>query len=288
MTTIAALLDEASAALAAAGFDEPRRRARRIVAAALGLSASEVFAFAERESDGAARVAAVLDRVLAHEPLSRILGSREFWGLDLALSADAFDPRPESETVVEAVLRHLPDRTAPYRFLDLGTGSGCLLLALLSECRAARGVGVDVAPGAAAAAAANAAALGLAGRARFVVGDWAAALAAEFDAVVANPPYIASGDIALLPREVAEHDPRRALDGGADGLAAYRAIARDLPRLLAPDGLFACEIGAGQGAAVAAILAGQGIGVVEAAPDLAGIERCLVARKKIGMRRARG
>ncbi|MGH7093408.1 MAG: N5-glutamine methyltransferase family protein, partial [Stellaceae bacterium] len=160
---------------------------------------------------------------------------------------------------------------------DLGTGSGCLLLALLSERPAATGIGVDCTFGAAAAARANAAALGLAARARFVVGDWAAPLAGRFDAVVANPPYIATGMIASLPPEVRDFDPRRALDGGTDGLAAYRTIAAALPRLIAPGGVFAAEIGAGQDAALAAILAAHGLAVDAFADDLAGIRRCVMA-----------
>ncbi len=278
--TIASIIAEAAAMLAASGFDEPRRRARRVVAAALDLSASEVFAHAERTlADGERnRVAALLARIAAHEPLSRALGRREFWGLEFALSADAFDPRPETETVVEAVLARLAERRRDYRILDLGTGSGCLLLALLSELPAATGVGVDLAPGAAKTAAANAATLGLVDRAVIVVGNWAEAIAGRFDAIVANPPYIATAAIAQLPREVREHDPRRALDGGPDGLDPYRAIAADLPRLLAPGGVFAAELGAGQDAAVAEILGRHGLCVEALIGDLAGIPRCIVAR----------
>jgi release factor glutamine methyltransferase len=280
--TIGSTVGDVAAALTAAGFDEPRRRARRLVAAALGVSAAEVFSQLDRMIPAAdsERVAELLTRTLRHEPLSRILGRREFWGLEFHLSADTLDPRPETETVVEAVLARLTERTRPYRFLDLGTGSGCLLLSLLAEFRAASGVGVDRAPGAVLAARANAVRLGLAARAAFVVGDWAAALAGAFDAIVANPPYIATGDIAALPREVRDFDPHRALDGGPDGLDAYRAIAAVLPRLLAPGGVFAAEIGQGQEGAVAALLAGRGLAIDEVVPDLAGIPRCVVARPR--------
>lgn len=280
--TIGSTVGDVAAALTAAGFDEPRRRARRLVAAALGVSAAEVFSQLDRMIPAAdsERVAELLTRTLRHEPLSRILGRREFWGLEFHLSADTLDPRPETETVVEAVLARLTERTRPYRFLDLGTGSGCLLLSLLAEFRAASGVGVDRAPGAVLAARANAVRLGLAARAAFVVGDWAAALAGAFDAIVANPPYIATGDIAALPREVRDFDPHRALDGGPDGFDAYRAIAAVLPRLLAPGGVFAAEIGQGQEGAVAALLAGRGLAIDEVVPDLAGIPRCVVARPR--------
>lgn len=280
-TTIGSALAEATAALAAAGFDEPRRQARRLLAAALGLSAAEAFAHPERALSVADRgqLAQVLRRTIAHEPLSRIVGVREFWGLDFLLSADTLDPRPESETVVAAVLARLPDRGAPYRLLDLGTGSGCLLLALLSERPRACGFGTDIAPGAVRTARHNAELLGLARRARFAVGDWAQAVTGLFDAVVANPPYIPTAAIAGLMPEVRDHDPRRALDGGDDGLTAYRAIAADLPRLLSPGGLFAAEIGSGQGDSVATILGGHGLAIDGFAPDLAGIARCVVARR---------
>lgn len=278
--TIGATIGQVAAALAGAGFDEARRRARRLVAAALDLSPAEMLAHTERviaaEDDD--RLAAMLRRMLAHEPLSRILGHREFWGLDFALSPETLDPRPESETIVEAVLARLPERGPAYRFLDLGTGTGCLLLALLSEYPGAAGVGVDLAPGAVATAAQNAVRLGLGPRAQFVVGDWAAGVEDCFDVVVANPPYITRGELVSLPPEVRDYDPVLALDGGADGLAAYRTIAADLPRRLAHGGFFACEVGAGQDKAVAGIISAAGLVIDDILPDLAGIPRCVVAR----------
>jgi release factor glutamine methyltransferase len=240
-----------------------------------------VFARIDRmitEAEGD-RVAEMLRRALAHEPLSRVVGMREFWGLAFALSPDALDPRPESETVVEAVLARLPQRDRGYRFLDLGAGTGCLLLALLAEYPRASGFGVDRVFGAATTARRNAARLGFAERAHFIVGDWATALAGSFDAIVANPPYIATRDISDLPPEVRDYDPVLALDGGIDGLGAYRAIAADLPRLLAPGGIIACEIGAGQDAGVAGIISGRCLVVEGIVPDLAGIPRCVVARR---------
>jgi release factor glutamine methyltransferase len=177
--------------------------------------------------------------------------------------------------------------------LDLGTGTGCLLLALLAEFPAASGVGIDIAEGAARTAARNAVNLGLADRARFVVGDWATAVSGKFDVVLANPPYIASEALALLPLEVACHDPWRALDGGEDGLRSQRAIAEAAPRLLSTYGMIATEIGAGQGDAVAAIMKGHSLIVDGIEKDLAGIARCVIARpaphgsrrqKKVGMR----
>jgi release factor glutamine methyltransferase len=279
--TIGSAIAEAAAALAGAGFDEPRRRARRMSAAALGLSETEIFAHPERSLSGPEeeRITAMLGRMLAREPLTRIVGRREFWGLELSLSADTLDPRPETETVVEAVLARRPDRSRAYRILDLGTGSGCLLLALLSEFPTATGVGIDLSPGAIATARCNAEVLSLGARARFVVGDWSRALAGHLDVVVANPPYIAAGTISKLPPEVREHDPHLALDGGTDGLAAYRAIAADLPRLLSAGGLFATEIGSDQQEPVSALLRDAGFIVEAVIPDLAGLPRCVVARR---------
>ena len=279
--TIGSALDDAAAALAAAGIDEPRRHARRLLAAALGLSPADVFAHPETALNPAqeARIAAMLSRMIAGEPLSRIVGRREFWGLDFLLSPDTLDPRPESESVVEAVLARLTDRSLTYRFLDLGTGTGCLLMALLFEYPRATGVGIDIASGAARAARRNARRLGLGERADFVVGNWAAAVAGGFDAIVANPPYIATDAISELPREVRDYDPKRALDGGSDGLGAYRAIAAELPRLLRPGGLFATEIGLGQAEPVAAILAQSGLAIDGFAADLSGVIRVVVARR---------
>jgi len=279
--TVGEVLEAVAVTLAAAGLEEPRRLARRIMTEALHLSPAEVFAHPQRHlgDEERIRIEAIATRVIAREPLSRILGHREFWGLDFALSPDTLDPRPETETIVEAMLARLPDREKPYRVLDLGTGSGCLLLALLSEYPNANGFGVDVAPGAAMAARHNAERLGLGARAQFVVGDWGAALAGRFDVVVANPPYIATAELASLPPEVRDHDPNRALDGGADGLDSYRAIMPDLPRLLQPSGLVAAEFGAGQADAIAKMIGDRGLAVEEIAADLAGIARVIVARR---------
>jgi release factor glutamine methyltransferase len=279
--SVGAAIEHAASALTKAGIDEPRRRARALLATALDLSTAEIFAHPERLLNPAqrARLSAMLDRMLAHEPLSRIVGWREFWGLEFLLSADTLDPRPETETVVDSVLARLPERDRSYRFLDLGTGTGVLLLALLSEYKAASGIGIDIAPSAAGTARDNAERLGIGARAQFVAASWAAALTGRFDVVIANPPYIERAAIADLPPEVRRYDPMRALDGGADGLAAYRAIAAELRRLLPPGGLFATEIGQGQASAVTAILTRHGLRVDGIASDLGGIERVVIARR---------
>jgi release factor glutamine methyltransferase len=285
---------EAAAALSAAGVVDPRRQARQLISGALAIPRPDLFGHPDRALDEQQinRVLTLLRRRLAGEPLSRILEKREFWGLEFSLSADTLDPRPDTETVIEAVLKRVPDRHAPLRLLDLGTGTGCLLLALLAEFPAASGVGIDIAEGAVRTAGRNAVHLGLADRARFSVGDWATAVSGKFDAILANPPYIASEALALLPREVAWHDPLRALDGGEDGLRSHRAIAEAAPRLLSPNGILATEIGAGQAAAVAAMMKHSGFIVDGIETDLAGIARCVIARlapqgrqgqKKVGM-----
>lgn len=281
--TLDSLVAEAAGVLAAAGFEEPRRQARRLVASALAISRTELFSCSDRPVDAsqAGRLRAMLGRMVEHEPLSRILGQREFWGLDFALSSATLDPRPETETVVEAVLRRKPNRSAPLRILDLGTGTGCLLLALLGEYREATGCGIDLSEGAVRTAVRNAARLGLAARARFLVGNWAAAVSGRFDAVVANPPYIATEDLRFLPQEVARYDPRQALDGGEDGLMPYRAIAAALPRLLAPEGIFACEIGVDQADPVGAILTANGLSCDGIEKDLGGIARCAIGRPAV-------
>ena len=278
--TLGSILAEAAAALRTAGVDEPRRRARRLIAGVLELSPSELVSHPERE------VAAVegehlrgsLARMVGGEPLSRILGWREFWGLRFALSPDTLDPRPESETIVEAVLARIGERAAPLTILDLGTGTGCLLLALLSEFPSASGIGIDLSAGAAATARRNAEALGFGHRARFAVGSWGSALSARFNAIVANPPYIARAALAGLAPEVVRYDPRFALDGGDDGLAAYRQIAREMPDRLVGDGVFVAEVGFGQATAAAEIFASAGLFIDGIERDLAGVERCVVAR----------
>jgi release factor glutamine methyltransferase len=280
METRDALVAEVAGALSAAGFEEPRRHARRLVASALAISRADLFGHPDRAVDEQqiGRIRAMLGRMVKREPLSRILGKREFWGLEFALSAETLDPRPETETVVEAVLRRNPERRAPLRFLDLGTGTGCLLLTLLAEFPAASGVGIDIAERAVRTAACNAVALGVADRALFLVGDWGAAVSAKFDAVITNPPYIASGELRLVPREVACYDPWRALDGGEDGLSAYRAIATHLPRLLASNGIFVTEVGIDQAEAVVAVMRTNGLDLDGIEKDLAGIPRCVIAR----------
>lgn len=265
-----------------AGLDTPDLDARVLVGHALGLDHAALAAQSERRlTDGeTAQVDALAQRRLDREPVARIVGRREFWGLPLTLNADTLVPRPQSETVVEAALAALGDvRGRAWRIADLDTGSGALLLALLSELPAAHGVGTDISVAALGCARSNAAALGVAGRTAFVACDHGAALGGGFDLVVANPPYVASSDIASLEPEVRNFDPRRALDGGPDGLSAYRAIAADARRILAPHGVLVLELGAGQLDPVKSLTAAVGLVPVGACrSDLAGVPRALAVK----------
>lgn len=282
MITFAAAVRTAAERLAAAGVDDPRLDARLLVAEAAGVVPTMVFSRPEMQLDDAQseRFRHLLERRVAREPMSHVLGRKGFWSLTLAVSADTLAPRPDTETVVEAVLSALPDHSAPLRLLDFGTGTGAILLALLAELPNATGLGIDANAGALAVAEGNAATTGLAGRAAFKLGDWGRGLTECFDVIVSNPPYIPDDEIAGLDPEVAVYEPRQALAGGTDGLDCYRALAPDIARLLGPGGLTALEVGAGQAAAVAGLLERSGLAVREIRRDIAGIERCVVAARR--------
>ena len=213
-------------------------------------------------------------RRLAREPLAYITGLKEFWSLNFAVGPGCLIPRPDSETLIEALINQIPDRTRPLSILDLGTGSGCLLVAALREYPNARGTGIDRSPAALAWARRNVDAHALEARATLIESDWPAA--GSFDVVLSNPPYIPSAEVTALEPEVTLYEPHAALDGGADGLDAYRALASRIGHLLKPGGVTLLEIGAGQADAVAAIMAGAGLYILEIVPDLAGIPRCAV------------
>jgi release factor glutamine methyltransferase len=270
-------LREAEDRLTSARIETAKLDARILLQSAFGLTREEMLMhpYDPAKEPWLARARAMVGRRERGEPVSRILGRREFWSLEFLITPATLDPRPDTETVVEAALAEIRDRAAPLRILDLGTGTGCLLLALLSELPAAVGVGMDVEPGAASMAQRNADRLRLWDRAMFCVGSWADALDGSFDVIVANPPYIPSGSIRWLPVEVRGFDPHIALDGGDDGGLAHRAIAEQLPRLLSPTGRAHLEVGAGQAEEVSEIVRRVGLRIVAIRHDLAGIERCI-------------
>lgn len=265
-----------------AGLDSPELDARLLVGHALGLGHTELMVADNRSlgDKGADALQNLAARRLGREPVARILGAKEFWGLTLNLNEATLVPRPETETVVEAALAAI-DRAGPrdraLRIADLGTGSGALLIALIHELPNAAGIGTDVSDEALSAARGNASRLGLGSRTEFTIADFGSALTGRFDLVVSNPPYIPSGDIATLDPEV-RRDPRRALDGGLDGLDAYRTIAGQVAGLLKPDGTLVVELGIGQQPAVTALFHAAGLAPQPARPDLAGIPRALPAR----------
>jgi release factor glutamine methyltransferase len=267
-------------------IDSAELDARVLIGAALGLDLTGLIASAGRHvtPDEASRLEDFARRRAEGEPVARILGTKEFWGLPLQLSAATLIPRPDTETVVELALEIARGAFEPRRRLwiaDIGTGSGAILLAMLSELPDACGVGTDISVAALQTAKGNAVQLKLDGRAGFVACDYAAALCGPFDLIISNPPYIRSGEIACLATEVRDHDPLAALDGGVDGLDAYRALIPEAQRVLAPRGVVVVESGIGQSADIAQLMAKSGL-TPESAPkrDLAGICRAVAGRKQ--------
>lgn len=284
--TIAETMRHVARVLAAAGLSDAAGEARWLMRAALGLDAAALLGRGDVQLSDAERssIAVYLERRARNEPLSRIAGVREFYGRLFAVTPATLDPRPDTETLIDAALQLLGAQAheRPLRILDLGTGTGCILLTLLAELPASRGVGTDISPDAAAVARSNAERLGLTARADVVVTDLATGIDGPFDLVVSNPPYIRSGDIAGLAIEVRDFDPRLALDGGGDGLAVYRRIAAELPRLV-PDGLVLLETGHDQAAAVSALVSetfGHRLENARIFDDVAGIPRVVAARTR--------
>lgn len=291
MRTIPGLKDGASVsealnllaqAFRTAGIEDADVDARLLVGHALHLDRARLIAQSDRilEAREINVINALAARRLKREPVSRILGQKEFWSIALAITPDVLVPRPETETVVEGALDFVVRgglRMEKLRILDIGTGSGALLLALLRELPNAIGTGTDISTAALKVARENAARCGVEGRCTFVVCDIASIVEGPFDLLVSNPPYIAHDEIMSLAPEVKNYDPTVALDGGADGLAAYRAIAADAKRLLAPGARMFVELGAGQETAVRDLFTNVGLTAGIARPDLAGIPRVLGA-----------
>jgi release factor glutamine methyltransferase len=267
-------ITEAAALLAAAGIEDARREARIILAAAAGVDAAGLLLLTT-VPDGLAE--SLVARRASREPLAYILGRKEFWGLEFAVSPATLIPRPDSETMIEAALQCYPERDVR-RILDLGTGTGCLLLSALSEFKNAFGIGLELSPEAALLAAGNAQSLGLADRSAFAVSDWTAALGAtRFDLILSNPPYIARSEFSGLMPEVGRFEPALALDGGPDGLVSYRAIMAALPGLLADTGVALLEIGVGQAEPVAAMARATGF-TADFRRDIGNLPRVVLIR----------
>jgi release factor glutamine methyltransferase len=271
------ILDDAVQRLREAGVESPRTETRLLLAHAMGVQQEDIISGAVTPDDAAqARFRAMVARRCAREPFAYIVGRREFFSLNFAVGKGVLIPRPESELLVEEALQRFPRQDENLRVLDLGTGSGCLLLAFLKERPKAEGLGIDMFKAAVEFASRNAQQLGLAGRARFLQGDWGDSVAERFDVIFINPPYIKSADIVTLASEVATHEPARALDGGKDGLDSYRQIAPALAELLSATGCAFVEIGEGQAEAASAIFENAKLSIEGTVTDLARIQRCLV------------
>jgi release factor glutamine methyltransferase len=280
-STIASARRALKELLAQAGIDEAEADARLLIAHALAVDRTTVLIHGERvlTDEEIKKIDTLAARRLKREPVARIIGVKEFWSLPLTVSPDVLVPRPETETVVELALESVGNarRTERLRVLDIGTGSGALLLALLSELPHATATGTDISAGALQVARANAERLGLAPRCEFVNCDMTADVHGAFDLIVSNPPYIARKDISGLEPEVRDYDPTIALDGGPDGLHSYRIIAAEARQLLTPGGQLVVELGIGQDEAVGGLFSEAGLTVGEMRRDLAGIPRALSA-----------
>lgn len=265
----------ATATLKAGQIDSPSIDARLLLEVAAGCSRTDILADPYRvvTPEQQAALDASIERRLRREPVSRILGRKGFWKIMLNVTPDVLSPRPDTEAILDVVLLAFPPHKA-FEMIDLGTGSGAILLATLAERFGARGVGTDVSSEALAVAKENAANLDLDGRATFLRTEWAAGFGDDsFDLVVSNPPYIPSGDIPGLDPEVRDHDPHLALDGGLDGLQAYRDLAPEIRRILRPEGIFAVEIGWDQGPQVKALFEAAGFTEVKVVKDLSDRDR---------------
>jgi release factor glutamine methyltransferase len=284
LQTIGGLQTRARDRFAAAGLDDPAADARVLVAGLFDLTFTEIVTRSHEpvDADQIVRLDDAIARRLNHEPVHRILGEREFYGLPLSLSAATLEPRPDTEILVDSMLPHLRRLAVAHGgidILDMGTGTGAICLALLQECPQARGLGSDISGEALATAAANAVRNGLSDRFRTVQGSWFAPISGHFHGIVSNPPYIQSGVMATLSDEVKNFDPAAALDGGADGLDAYRAIASDAARFLHDDGVLGLEIGYDQRLTVTALFEGSGFRLIEAARDYGHNDRALIFAK---------
>lgn len=281
MNTIQTLLIESKKDLHKAGIPSYLLDADLIMAYVLNTSREEVFCRPERvlSPSQEAEFKRLTAERSARKPMAHILGVREFWGRSFKVTPDTLDPRPDSESLIEQVLQIYKNLPKPKRIIDFGTGTGCLLLTLLSEFNESQGVGVDISEAAIAVAKENAEKLGLANRTSFVVSNWGKKIKGEYDLIISNPPYIKNSDIDGLEPEVSTYEPKQALDGGESGLACYIDLAADMFSILAENGFAVLEHGIGQETDVRRILENNGFKFVANKPDLSGINRCVTVRK---------
>lgn len=282
--TVSAELAAARKRLQMAGVADPPLDARLLIGEVIAFSLTDFVMKPDRPltQEEQARIASMIERRAGGEPVHRILGHREFHGLDLLLSKDTLEPRPDTEILVDALLPALKEAVShkgSARILDLGTGTGAICLALLKECPDATGIGSDISTGALETAAKNASRNGLETRFEIMQSDWFEKISGSFDIIVSNPPYIRSDIVTTLDREVRHHDPMAALDGGQDGLAPYRLIAADAGRFLVENGIVGVEIGFDQRLDVSAIFASNGFSLVDAVKDYGGNDRVLIFRR---------
>jgi release factor glutamine methyltransferase len=281
MTDTKELLTIGAKRLAAAGIENPRAEARILLAHARGGEPADIFSVQRGRagSDEAAAFDKFITRREKREPIAYIIGVREFWSLEFEVGAGVLIPRPETETLIEEATKIFADKAGALSVLDIGTGSGCLLAAFLKEYPNAQGLGIDASPDALFWARRNLARHGLPTRGRLLQGQWTDGLTETFDIIFCNPPYIETVAIDVLDPDVSRHEPRSALDGGADGTEAYRAVAPQIATHLKQAGTAFVELGAGQVAAVRGIFSAAGLETIKVASDLSGSDRCLVARK---------
>ncbi|MTI09164.1 peptide chain release factor N(5)-glutamine methyltransferase [Curvivirga aplysinae] len=270
-------LTSAETTLKEAGIDSARQDARLLLAYHLNKDISSIMAFPEKELEGRKDFNSLISRRSKSEPVSHILGEREFWSLPFKVTSDVLDPRPDSETLIEAILGRKPNHDEAINIIDFGTGSGCLLLTLLNEYKQALGAAVDISEAALNIAQQNARNLDLHSRCQFIKSNWHEEISEEYDILVSNPPYITSADMKTLSKDVYDHEPHLALHGGEDGLNPYRILVPAGKQLLKKNGLICFEFGYEQADSVANLLDQNGYKDIQLHPDLSGIIRCATA-----------
>ena len=282
ISTIAAALEAAIKKLSAAGVENPKLDSKLLLCHAADIEPVELITSSNRRlpAQNLQSFEALIERRVLREPVSHLIGEREFWSLPFLVTSDVLDPRPASETLIEAALQYVEDTKKGFSVLDLGTGSGCLLITMLKECPLAAGIGVDISEAALKVARRNGTKHSVENRSKFVLSPWGKNLHESFDLILCNPPYIADSESVFLEPEVVVYEPQIALFSGVDALSAFRQLAPDVYRLLNPDGFAVLECGLGQANSLIQIFSSAGLKHLETLPDLDGIERCCVFSRK--------